>query len=845
MGILSAILSGLHLNSQLGDSLPIARSSLAPRASDPIVKSFPFPDAIDFLQILPVSGDTGMEETVLALGASGSLYRTHDFGIKWERVPNVKDVIMIDTSNYDINRVYLSSKGSPNSLFYSSDRGSSFTEIKMPESEMGAPSIALNDHSNPDWFIYNNLNCTDHWCSQNAYYSKDKGKTWTLLMEDADCYFAKKDSSNSTDNELGMHISPDLVICESTLYDKHHFKVRYLTGSFNDLKMQEVNIKGLRYVYVRGDYVMAMLVEDDHRQIAVSRDGIHFHRAAFPANIHPRMSFFGGFNILQNDGPLVVYEKEDFMTEFGVVLHSGKYGYEFTPVLENVYSPMYGWHTAEYTPLKSVEGVILANIVSNPEKVKAEEETPIVKTVISHSDGNKWAPIKGPSGEPLHLRQFTGNMFMMDDSASDSPTAAGIYICTGNEGDSLTDSTMEYNTYMTRDGGMNWFKISDSPMLHSIGDQGALIVMVSATDPTDHLKYSYDEGATWQSYSWGYEAAVLSLETVPSGSSRRFLMRLRSSSGMDTHLVTLDFFTEGLQMCEASDFEKWTPEHPQLGTKCLLGREVEYTRKIRDRNCFVGAHDNGNSRPGQRKTVKNCQCTREDYECDYTHVLDPDTKECKLIEGQKIPSQEDQCKHDSIYWKKITGYRKLATSSCEGGETIEVDERYACPGKEKEFEDGKWLGDPGLKPLPLNKKKLIIKILLGLLIAVAIIVVLLVVIRFRLEILDILRNVVGSFPLVAGFFSKLFSRYHVSLPEDDEDSPHHMQNWWQTAKSYIPFVGKRQPEDHLGFYSTMDDDERDRILEEDRDYRDESDGDENVSGGGPLGGDDDHETPTW
>lgn len=834
MRLLSIILYELSISANLGDSLPIDTRSLSARATDPLVKTFPFPEAIQELLVLPLSGDSEMEETVLAIGSTGSLFRTHDFGMHWKRVDDVKDILYGRRSFNDVNRVYLTSKNSNNSCIVSYDRGNSFSEMKLPESE-GGSNYGLRDHHNLDWYIYNSLDCDDRWCKRNAFYTKDRGQSWTPMFENGECHFTYEGRGPSqydgdkppTDGteEPGMEISSDLIYCEN--WDEKTFDTRYYysTNFFAEPEPQSLDIKGLNWISTHGDFVMATLTENGHNNIAISRDGLHFHRAVYPPNVQREHSPFRGFRTLQSKGSLVVFDREDYKDEFGTVFHSGKYGYEFTKVLENVYSGRHRWGGVEYTPIESVEGVILANVVTNPEEARKEKELPVVKTLISHSDGAMWNPIKGPNDQPLHLRESLNNMFMWDPSASASSsatTAAGIYISTGNEGESLSDSNLEYSTYMTRDGGVNWFKISDTPMNYAIGDQGAIIVMVSAVDPVDHLKYSYDEGATWQTYRWGYEAAVWSLRTVPSGASRRFMMTLRPSSGMDAQTVTVDFFTEGLQFCEASDFETWTPEHPQLGTKCLLGREVEYSRKIRDRDCFIGAHTGSSNRPGQRKTVKNCQCTREDYECDYTHTRDPETNECKLIDGQKIPSQDDQCKHDAIYWKKITGYRKIAASTCEGGETIEVDERFACPGKEKEFEEGKWLGTPGLKPLPINKKVLVLKILLGIFIVVMIIAVLLVVVRFRREISELLQNVGRLSPSIAGFFGGLFSKHRVSLPEDGEESLHQMQNWWHAAKSYIPFVGRRAPEDNLGFYSRMGDDERDRVLEEESGYHDDS-----------------------
>ena len=55
------------------------------------------------------------------------------------------------------------------------------------------------------------------------------------------------------------------------------------------------------------------------------------------------------------------------------------------------------------------------------------------------------------------------------------------------------------NTYLSRDGGLNWKEIRKGSHIYEIGDHGALIVMATNTEPTSEILYSFDEGESWNS----------------------------------------------------------------------------------------------------------------------------------------------------------------------------------------------------------------------------------------------------------------------------------------------------------------------------------------------------------
>ena len=48
---------------------------------------------------------------------------------------------------------------------------------------------------------------------------------------------------------------------------------------------------------------------------------------------------------------------------------------------------------------------------------------------------------------------------------------------TGNVGYHLATRSDDINTYLSRDGGRNWFEVKKGSHIYEIGDHGALIVM--------------------------------------------------------------------------------------------------------------------------------------------------------------------------------------------------------------------------------------------------------------------------------------------------------------------------------------------------------------------------------
>lgn len=680
-------------------------------------------------------------------GYYGSFYSSNDFGINW-----------YENSNAKIETV----AGAPNKIRYgdlfhiSFDGGLTFQKVPRPseftkyDGWFPPRDIFVGHPTQNDWLIYNAETCDSNWkhCSKSSYVTTNRGANWTVVKSggqgfDAHCYFVT----------AGDYV----VYCEG--YDDY----LHYTPNFQEDAPVNISAQYPFGVDAEGNFVIKRLYHSvgnyvQENQTAVSRDGINFRRAQLPPQLTPNSE---KLRILNGSSDFLLATYGDRL------LRSGKLVNEFTVVLDKF--------DGVFDKIPSMEEVYIANVHSPN------------KSMISHDGGTTWKPVIGPNGQELLLH-------LDHDANAALVNAAGVYIAVGN----IREQDNIHSTYMTRDAGVSWFQINKKAALWAVAEQGSVIAMVvkSRRDfSTDRMYYTFDQGQSWQEYNWGFKAYAEFLIGSPDGGGSQFILTVESvedweknahNSGPHNNLFSLNFATNESTYCDASDFEIWEPEYPELTSKCILGQKTVYRRRIRDRECLIGSYFKENKLSEIKET---CECTRADYECDYTHELDSTTNECKPIAGAHMPTQKEQCVNGAISWKKFSGYRKIAATSCHG-DPIEDSTRRACPGKEKEFRDGVFDVDPTLM-LKRRNKTLIVFMWIGIsLVIVAVIITLLLVILYRHRI------------------KNAFNRASM-----DTDNTSTNPSLWQRFKARLPIFGSHISDDSLGFYNRVDHEERNRIVE--------------------------------
>lgn len=189
----------------------------------------------------------------------------------------------------------------------------------------------------------------------------------------------------------------------------------------------------------------------------------------------------------------------------GTLFVSNSNGTYFVEALKDTNRNADGY--VDFEDLVGVEGVGIANIVSNAEEVEARGTQKKIRSLITYDDGSSWSPIKGPTedvdGKPikcddpnqcsLHLYSVTtphnfGRIF--------SSPAPGFVMGVGNVGEHLLRYE-DCDTFLSIDAGLTWKMVHKNAHVYEFGDQGSVIVIVDDEEYTSHFRYSWDDGRTW------------------------------------------------------------------------------------------------------------------------------------------------------------------------------------------------------------------------------------------------------------------------------------------------------------------------------------------------------------
>jgi hypothetical protein len=191
--------------------------------------------------------------------------------------------------------------------------------------------------------------------------------------------------------------------------------------------------------------------------------------------------------------------------EYGTILTSNSNGTYFVKSLAYTNRNVRG--NVDYERVQNVEGIMLANIVSNPDELSMPSADKKIESRISFNEGSKWHFLKPPEKNldgkafscasegtvpnekcALHLHSITspsnvGYIFS-------TPGAPGVLMGVGNVGDYLL-SKEQCDTFISVDGGINWAVAQRGPHQYEFGDMGGVIVMIKDIDVTDNILFVF------------------------------------------------------------------------------------------------------------------------------------------------------------------------------------------------------------------------------------------------------------------------------------------------------------------------------------------------------------------
>ncbi|KAG7098099.1 hypothetical protein E1B28_000073 [Marasmius oreades] len=613
---------------------------------------------------------------------AGDVYVSQDEGKNWDHasgVPQGKAVVVVEHPT-DNKYAFILTAGTDHYL--TDDRGKTWRKFSMPI-PLAMTSSPLSFHSDPKnygYIIYHGTECKKiGWgteCHDETYYTKaafgDEPKS--LLAEDSRCQFAH----SSKDFKHDAH--PDLIYCVVTkpaepsilLSSTDFFEEE---NKVEDLGIGAKNARGVIALAIVSKFAVVALHSPNSRDemlLYVTVDTKTWSHAQFPHASSAKL----------RENAYTIVESTTHSLAVDVVLHEGitigtlfvsnSNGTYFVESLKDTNRNGMGF--VDYERVYGVEGVGLANVVGNADAVEGRQAEKQLKTVITFDDGRSWSPIQSDDG-PLHLHSVTtphnfGRIF--------SSPAAGIVMGVGSVSPFLKPYE-QCDTWLSTDAGVTWSNVLKGPHKYESGDSGSILLAVDDEELTSKVQYSLNFGKNWQSYDLGITLRARALTTIRDSTSQKFMV-VGQVARKDQHnqgryvTVFLDFADMRERKCESGDYEEWFAR--PKGKECLMGHKQYYKRRKPDSDCYVG----GKFIDPVPET-EDCECTDDDYECDFNFNLNPTTHECELAGPEPIP--DGVCANPNDNYMGSSGYRKIPGNTCKGGENkegqIERDCRQAKP----------------------------------------------------------------------------------------------------------------------------------------------------------------------
>ena len=603
----------------------IGKPSEPPSNSDKVVVTpFKFKGSKAFTQKVylekPATGSG--EDTVITRTDKGDIWRTTDSGKTWEQLDFGDDkIIAIWSHQYYNDRVFFLTRGEK--AYLSAKRGADPEEFKVPSKpvslETGIRPLSFHEED-PAWVIW-----TGEKNGQTvAEYTLDLGRSWDPLMEDCKrCEFIK---------QAGRGSNKKLVYCEKYKERTRNSPVKLLSSNdwFKDDSHE--HFEDIVAFATMSEFIIVANKDDESNlKIDASIDAETFAEAKFPKGFSvPHQTAYTLLDSSTHSVFLQVTESEMPGFEYGRLMKSNSNGTSYVLSIPNVNQSPEGF--VDFEKMQGLEGVAMVNVVENIDDRDSGGKEKRLRTKITHNDGAEWDYIKFVTDEEnnpftdcgpkdmscsLNLHGYTERADPSDTYSS--PSAIGLMVATGNVGTSLDDSDEATQTFITADAGIKWRRVREGKYMWEFGDQGSIVVLAKDGGSTDEILYSTDRGIKWNPWQFSKSKVRISdLTTVPSDSSPNFIIWGTNEDG-ELHTYNLDFSgLFGNRICDQpndeegneGDYEVFEPQHPASEGKCLFGHVASYHRKKPDANCWNGRQVQ--ERHGAE--VKNCDCTRHDYE---------------------------------------------------------------------------------------------------------------------------------------------------------------------------------------------------------------------------------------
>ncbi|GFO47823.1 vps10 domain-containing receptor sorcs2 [Plakobranchus ocellatus] len=484
---------------------------------------------------------------------------------------------------------------------------------------------------------------------QKLFASENFAATWTLVAEGVlpDFYWGDPDFDHSAD-VVHMQVegeTPSQAIYKACLLPG----CQHVSG---DLDQVGPFVSGTLRIHKEYMFVQKENQNGSQTYLMVSYQRQPFRRAQFPTN--EETSDFLILNLDDGQVFVAVHHKDTVNLYLSDV--TGEY---YVQSLENVFhEEKLDWFQIDFAEVKGLKWTFMANKLDNSDR----SAPGFVQTYVSYDKGGNWAPLfvnKSCSKvKDCALLLELKDSFELDPMRS-ADTAPGIILAHGLLGQSRRDRAM--TVFATRDGGATW---KEAPFNNTcylrILNHGSILAAIPDDSSSKIVHYSLDQGNNWQSQE--FEENGLNIDWIGSEPGTSSLIQSifgQKARGTPWRYVKLNMSTLLTRNCEDDDYEFWSPKDYNMddsSSDCVLGKIVQYKRQKSDAICY---NDKTLAAHIVNDTV--CECTREDYECDFGYEKAGDAcKRAAWFSDDFVPAE---CVDGGEYWKS-QGYRKIPADVC-------------------------------------------------------------------------------------------------------------------------------------------------------------------------------------